>query len=70
LDRTTAIALLDELHRAQNEFYGGDSEPLRTLLTPDIAWIVPGQNHIAGSPGGHRSRTTADLRESGLPEHR
>ena len=49
MDRARAIALLDELHEAQNEFYaGGEGAPLRQLLTPDITWIVPGANHIAG----------------------
>lgn len=49
MDRARAIALLDELHRAQNEYYaGGESAPLRELLTPDITWIVPGENDIAG----------------------
>jgi hypothetical protein len=49
MDRARAIALLDELHRAQNEFYGGgESGSLRKLLTPGIAWVVPGDNHIAG----------------------
>jgi ketosteroid isomerase-like protein len=49
LDRASAVALLDELHRAQNEFYaGGDGAPLRELLTPAITWVVPGENAIAG----------------------
>ena len=53
VDRAKATALLDELHRAQNEFYaGGESAPLRKLLTPDITWIVPGENRIAGSYHG------------------
>lgn len=53
MDRARAIALLDELHQAQNEFYaGGESAPLRRLLTPEISWIVPGENHIAGSYRG------------------
>src|SRR5258705_808930 len=53
MDRARAIALLDELHRAQNAFYGGgESAPLRALLTPDIRWTVPGENHIAGSYRG------------------
>ena len=53
MDRARAIALLDELHAAQNEFYaGGESAPLRKLLTPDITWIVPGENHIAGTYQG------------------
>lgn len=53
VDREQAVALLDQLHRAQNEFYGGGAaEPLRTLLTPDIAWLVPGQSSIAGGYHG------------------
>ncbi len=49
MDRARAIALLDELHEAQNEFYaGGEGAPLRDLLTPDITWIVPGKSDIAG----------------------
>ena len=53
MDRARAIALLDELHRAQNEFYaGGENAPLRKLLMPAITWIVPGENHIAGSYQG------------------
>ena len=53
MDRARAIALLDELHAAQNEFYaGGESAPLRKLLTPDITWIVPGENRIAGTYKG------------------
>ena len=49
------ILLLDQLHSAQNEFYGGGGdERLRSLLTPDVAWIVPGQNSIAGEYVGHR----------------
>jgi ketosteroid isomerase-like protein len=53
LDRAAAIALLDELHGAQNEFYaGGGSAPLRELLTPDITWTVPGASQIAGAYHG------------------
>ena len=49
MDRASAIALLDELHRAQNEFYaGGEGAALRELLTPGITWTVPGENRIAG----------------------
>jgi uncharacterized protein len=51
--RARAIALLDQLHEAQNEFYaGGDSSVLHELLTRDITWIVPGENCIAGSYRG------------------
>jgi hypothetical protein len=35
--------VLDALHAAQNEFYGGgDEQALRGLLIPDITWTVPG----------------------------
>lgn len=53
MDRDTAIGLLDRLHQAQNAFYGGDHDvALRKLLTPDIAWTVPGENAIAGTYRG------------------
>ncbi len=38
----------DQLHAAQNEFYGGGDALLRDLLASDIAWTVPGNNSIAG----------------------
>jgi hypothetical protein len=44
-----AVALLDHLHEAQNQFYGGgDSAALVELLASDIMWTVPGNNQIAG----------------------
>jgi ketosteroid isomerase-like protein len=53
MDRARATALLDALHKAQNEFYaGGDSARLRELLMPHITWTVPGDNHIAGTYEG------------------
>jgi ketosteroid isomerase-like protein len=53
MNRETAIELLDRLHAAQNEFYGGGSSTaLEQLLTPDIIWIVPGDNRIAGTYRG------------------
>ena len=53
MDRARATAFLDELHRAQNEFYaGGEEAALRGLLTPEIVWIVPGESRIAGSYQG------------------
>ena len=53
MDRLTATALLDGLHHAQNAFYGGgDSNALRDLLVPEIRWVVPGQNALAGSYHG------------------
>lgn len=49
MEKGAAIALLDRLHNAQNQFYGGeDSGPLAELLTADIVWTVPGNNRIAG----------------------
>lgn len=53
MDRDAAVQLLDRLHAAQNEFYsGGGDSGLRKLLTPDIAWTVPGRNRIAGQYHG------------------
>ena len=53
MDRQDAVALLDRLHSAQKEFYGGGGdEHLRELLTPDIAWTVPGRSRIAGQYRG------------------
>ena len=50
MDRLAATALLDRLHQAQNAFYGGgDSKALRDLHTPEIRWVVPGQNALVGS---------------------
>lgn len=49
MDRASAIELLDRLHAAQNEFYGGGRQAaLRELLAPQIIWTVPGDNGIAG----------------------
>ena len=56
MDRDGAVALLDELHAAQNEFYGGGSDGLlRDLLIPEVAWTVPGDNSIAGAYHGIES---------------
>jgi ketosteroid isomerase-like protein len=53
MDRAAAIALLDRLHSAQNEFYaGGSGAGLEQLLAPDITWTVPGDNQIAGTYRG------------------
>ena len=53
MDRAAATAILDGLHAAQNEFYGGgDDGPLRALLDPDIRWTVPGSSPIAGTYHG------------------
>lgn len=49
MERRDAQDLLDQLHRAQNEYYaGGDGHRLETLLTPDVRWSVPGDNPLAG----------------------
>jgi ketosteroid isomerase-like protein len=53
MNRDLAIRLLDQLHRAQNEFYaGGQPAALRQVLTADITWIVPGRSPIAGTYWG------------------
>ena len=49
MNREMAVALLDQLHAAQNEFYGGAGDArLRGLLAADIVWTVPGNSSIAG----------------------
>jgi ketosteroid isomerase-like protein len=49
MERTAAVTLLDQLHEAQNEFYGGgDETPLTELIAADIVWTVPGNSRIAG----------------------
>jgi ketosteroid isomerase-like protein len=53
MDRDEARNILARLHEAQGAFYaGGPDEPLRTLLTDDIVWTVPGRNAIAGEYRG------------------
>jgi ketosteroid isomerase-like protein len=53
MNRDAAIALIDRLHDAQNEFYsGGSGATLEQILTADISWIIPGENQIAGSYRG------------------
>jgi len=55
MDRAAAVALLDRLHRAQNEFYaGGSADTLEGLLTPGITWTIPGQSPLAGIYRGRR----------------
>ena len=53
MNREAAVALLDRLHLAQNEFYaGGPSAGLRELLDPGVIWTVPGGSLIAGTYRG------------------
>ncbi|MFZ0386055.1 MAG: nuclear transport factor 2 family protein [Solirubrobacteraceae bacterium] len=53
MDRSHAQRVLSRLHEAQNAMYaGGDTEPLRALLTDGIEWHVPGDNAIAGEYRG------------------
>ena len=45
--------LIREFHDAQNRFYaGGDQEPVRAMLSEDVAWHVPGRSAIAGDYRG------------------
>ena len=49
VDRQRAADLLQRLHRAQGKFYAGGCEgELRSLLSDEVRWHVPGQNAIAG----------------------
>lgn len=53
VNRAEAVDLLDRLHAAQGEFYGGGSgATLEALLTEDVVWTVPGRNPIAGTYRG------------------
>ena len=53
MDRPEALALIDRLHAALGGFYaGGDSEPVRALLSEEVEWHVPGRSAIAGDYHG------------------
>lgn len=53
MERAEATAILDRLHAAQNQFYGGGNDgELRALLVSDICWTVPGSSPIAGTYRG------------------
>ena len=53
LSREEAVQIIDRLHDAQARLYtDGDPEPVREMLTDDIAWHVPGTSPIAGSYHG------------------
>ena len=49
MDRAVATEVLRRLHAAQGELYaGGSADTVRSVLTGDIEWHVPGRNAIAG----------------------
>src|SRR5215210_7863136 len=53
MNLAAAVALLDRLHDAQNEFYaGGSGAALKELLASTITWTVPGESRIAGTYRG------------------
>ena len=53
MTRERAVALLDALHAAQNDFYAGGSDAqVRRLLTSDVVWTIPGASPIAGTYHG------------------
>ncbi len=53
MDRDRALSVLHALHDAQNAMYSGDTmDAVRTLLTEEIEWHVPGENGIAGDYRG------------------
>ena len=53
MNRQAAVAMLDRLHRAQNEFYAGGTETeLEKLLAPGVTWTIPGNSPIAGTYQG------------------
>jgi ketosteroid isomerase-like protein len=55
MDRDHASRVLGALHDAQNAFHsGGDEGPLAGRLTPEVVWIVPGRNAIAGRYRGRK----------------
>lgn len=70
MNRDTAIALLDRLHDAQNEFYAGRSAAaLQQLLAPNITWTVPGDNRIAGTYRGLEEVLDYFQRRRDLADH-
>lgn len=53
MNRAAAEELLERLHHAQNAFYaGGSGAALEHLLDPDVIWVVPGDNLVAGTYRG------------------
>jgi hypothetical protein len=59
MEATGAAELLSRLHRAQNGLYaGGGVEEVARLLHPDVVWVVPGDNAIAGTYRGREQVMT------------
>lgn len=63
--------VVERFYAAQRRFYAGEdtADSLRTLLSEDVAWHVPGRSPIAGHYHGHdevladrRARTPATFR--------
>lgn len=53
MERALAARILDQLHRAQNEFFAvGATTRLRAILCPDVCWTVPGRHALAGAYSG------------------
>ena len=51
--RSSAVDIVAELHRRQNEMYsGGSVDAVAELLAADIVWHVPGRNRLAGDVRG------------------
>jgi ketosteroid isomerase-like protein len=49
MDRDDALAVIEQLHAAQARLHtDGDVAAVREVLSPDIAWHVPGTSPIAG----------------------
>jgi uncharacterized protein len=69
MDRERATAFIDELHRAQQELYGGGgAAPVRRLLDADIVWHVPGESPIAGCYEGPEEVIAYMLRRRDLAD--
>lgn len=50
---STNTGLIRDFHEALDHFYaGGDIETVRTMLTDDVVWHVPGRSAIAGDHVG------------------
>src|SRR5689334_13318181 len=68
MDRAAAVRVLERLHDAQNQFYGGgDATPLAELLAADVYWSVPGQNRIAGTTTARTRSLATSVAAASLP---